>query len=331
MMTTPVTRRNFLVATGCLSGGATIGLWGMRSVVADETRPRWTVACRDAMLRSTGRKDCWAALQAIGAEGVEVEIGPEFTLPGLFHPTTKYTLATAAGREQLAADAKAAGQRITAFCMANRFDERPRGGNQVLRRGRRAAQRLGVPAIRIDVAPVKLAGAEFLTLAVETLKKIMADTESTGVAFAIENHGTTTNDPAVLDALFEKVGSKRLGLTLDTGNFYWFGHPLSKVYELYEAFAPRVFHTHCKSIHYPAAEREKQRPVGWKYAQYTCPLGEGDIDFARVAAILHKAGYHNDLCIEDESLYFRKPSADEATKQLADEVHLLRGIAAAQR
>ena len=326
MMTTPVTRRRFLVATGCLSGSAALGLWGNRSALADEARPQWPVTCRDAMLRSTGRKDCWAALQAIGAEGVEVEIAADLTLPGLFHPTIKYTLATAAGRERLAADAKAAGQRITAFCMMNRFEERPELEIKCCGEAARAAQALGVPAIRIDVVPVKLARPEFLKLAVETLKKIIADTEPTGVAFAIENHGTTTNDPAFLSALFEKVGSKRLGLTLDTGNFYWFGHPLSKVYELYEAFAPRVFHTHCKSIHYPATEREKQRPMGWKYAEYTCPLGEGDIDFARVAAILHKAGYQNDLCIEDESIYFRKPSADEATKQLADEVQLLKRV-----
>ena len=195
MTTTPLTRRRFLVATGCLSGGAALGVWGNRSALADEARPRWTVACRDAMLRSTGRKDCWAALQAIGAEGVEVEIAADLTLPGLFHPTTKYTLVTAAGREQLAADAKAAGQRITAFCMANRFEERPEAEIKCCGEVARAAQGLGVPAIRIDVAPVKLAGPEFLKLAVETLKKIMADTESTGVAFAIENHGTTTNDP----------------------------------------------------------------------------------------------------------------------------------------
>ena len=51
MITRPLTRRRFLVATGCLSGGAAIGLWGNRSTLADETRPRWTVACRDAMLR----------------------------------------------------------------------------------------------------------------------------------------------------------------------------------------------------------------------------------------------------------------------------------------
>ena len=115
MTTTPVTRRGFLAATGGLSGGAALGLWGNRSAWADETRPQLTVACRDAMLRFTGQPDCWAALQAIGAQGVEVQVAPDFTLPGLFHPTIKYTLATAAGRRQLAADAKAAGLRITAF------------------------------------------------------------------------------------------------------------------------------------------------------------------------------------------------------------------------
>jgi sugar phosphate isomerase/epimerase len=327
MMTTRVTRRSFIAGAGCLSGGAMIGLWGRRCAGADQRGAAWPVTCRDAMLRSTGHKDCWAALHAIGAEGVEVDVAADLTLPGLFHPTAKYTLATAAGRERLAADAKAAGQRITAFCMANRFEERPVVEIKCCGEAARAARALGVPAIRIDVWPVKLARTEFLQFAVETLKKIIADTEPTGVAFAIENHGTTTNDPAFLGALFEKVGSKRLGLTLDTANFYWFGHPLSKVYELCESLAGRVFHTHCKSIHYPAAEREKRRPMGWKYAECACPIGEGDIDYARVAAMLRKAGYRNDLCIEDECLYFRKPSAGGATKELAEQVRLLKGIA----
>jgi sugar phosphate isomerase/epimerase len=327
MTTLPVTRRGFIVGAGCLSGGAALGLWSSRSAAADKLPAAWPVTCRDAMLRLTDEKDCWAALHAVGAEGVEAEIAPNLALPGLFHPTIKYTAATAAGRERLAADAKAAGQRITAFCMMNRFDERPEMEIEWCGAAARAAQAMGVPAIRIDVAPVKLARPEFLKLAVAALSKIMAATEPTGVAFGIENHGTTTNDPAVLKSLFEQVGSKRLGLTLDTGNFYWFGHPLSKLYELYEAFAPRVFHTHCKSIHYPAGEREKQRPVGWKYGEYACPLGEGDIDFARVAAILRKAGYRNDLCIEDESIHCRKLSAKEATRQLTGQVRLLKAVA----
>ena len=273
----------------------------------------------------TRQPDCWSALQAAGAEGVEVQVAEDLTLPGLFHPTTKYTVATTAGIEQLAADAKAAGQRITAFCTFNRFDERPKTEIKWCTQVAHVAQALGVPAVRIDVVPARLARADFLKLAAAALKKVMTLSESTGVVFAIENHGDTTNDPAFLNALFDGVGSDRLGLTLDTGNFYWYGHPLSKVYELYEAFAPRVFHTHCKSIRFPAEERDKQRPIGWKYAEYTCPIDQGDLDFARIVAILRKAGYHNDLCVEDESLG-KLAGGDEVTKTLVNETRLLKRL-----
>jgi len=98
------------------------------------------------------------------------------------------------------------------------------------------------------------------------------------------------------------VGSDRFGVTIDTANFYWFGYPLSRLYEIYTEFAPHACHTHCKSIRYPADQREKQRPTGFEYGKYCCPVYEGDIDFRRVAAILYKAGYTGDLCVEDESL-----------------------------
>ncbi len=191
----------------------------------------------------------------------------------------------------------------------------------MVRRSRPRAQILGVPAIRIDAVPAKLARAEFLKQAIETLKRILAATEATGVSFAVENHSNTTNDPAFLAALFEGVGSKRLGLTLDTANFYWFGHPLSKVYELCKTFAPNVRHTHCKNIRYPVSEREKHRPMGWKYAEYGCPVGEGDIDFGRIAKLLYKAGYHNDLCVEDE--FLGTLSAAAATRRLAKQIESL--------
>jgi sugar phosphate isomerase/epimerase len=172
------------------------------------------------------------------------------------------------------------------------------------------------------VVPQKMSRAEFLPFSIETLRKVLAGTEATGVRFAIENHGHTTNDPEFLTPLFQGVGSNRLGLTLDTGNFYWFGHPLAKVYELYETFAPRVRHTHCKSIRYPEAEREKKRAVGWEYAKYNCPIYEGDINFRRVVKILRGAGYAGDLCVEDESLG-RFP-AEERGGILAKEIRHLK-------
>ena len=73
--------------------------------------------------------------------------------------------------------------------------------------GRPSRQDLGVPAIRLDVVPARLSKADFLKVAVAGMRKIMAQTESTGVAFGIENHGHTTNDPKFLNALFKGVGS----------------------------------------------------------------------------------------------------------------------------
>ena len=301
-MTMPQTRRKFFEESGRWLTGL-----GMASLLpgftsAASPKARLAVTCRDAMLRTSSKPDCWSAMIALGAEGVEATITEKLALSGLFHPKHTYSAATPEGIEQVKAELERSKRRITALCMYNRFDERPEVEIEWATRAARAARDLGAKAIRIDVVPHKLGRGPFLDLAVDTLKKIMAATEETGVCFGIENHGNTTNDPEFLQPLFERVGSKRLGLTLDTGNFYWFGHPLAKVHRLFETFAERVFHTHCKSIKYPADQREKQRPVGWKYEKYTCPIDEGDVDFARVIGVLIKAGYTNDLCVENEAL-----------------------------
>lgn len=318
-----LTRRDFLEGSGRLLAG--LGAASLVSAApAGPQRPPLTPSCRDPHLKLTGEKDCWSALRKIGAEGVEATIDEDLSFPVLFHPDRKYSAATPEGIRRLAADLQAAGQKITAFCTYNRFDERPEFEIDWGTKVARAAQALGVKAIRIDVVPRKLAKGEFLKSSIRTLGKLLEATESTGVAFGIENHGNTTNDPRFLKALFGGVGSPRLGLTLDTGNFYWFGHPLSKLYEIFETFAFRVFHTHCKNIKFPEAEREKQRPMGWEYEKYTCPIYEGDVDFRRLVAILRKAGYANDLCVEDESLGRFPPS--ERAEILAKEIRFLKSV-----
>jgi sugar phosphate isomerase/epimerase len=121
------------------------------------------------------------------------------------------------------------------------------------------------------------------------------------------------------------VGSEKLGLTLDCANFYWWGLPLKELYPTYEKFAPRVVHTHCKSIRYPADKQNVQREIGWEYGKYNCPIYEGDLDFKRIVEILRKANYRGDLCIEDESLgkYPQNEQADILRKEIA----LLKGLA----
>lgn len=319
-MSSSMNRRDFIAtsAVACVTATAPLPVTASEK----QQQPSLCLSCRDSNLKETGQKDCWAALQSIGAEGVEAMIDDDLALAGLFHPDRRYTAASDAGIAAVVTDMKAAGKRISALCMFNRFDIRPEFEVQWCTKAARAALALGVKVIRIDVARKKLPEDGFLDFSVRTLKQIIAATESTGVSFAIENHGATTNNPEFLKPLLDRVGSPRLGVTLDTGNLYWFGHPLSKVYTLYELFAPYVRHTHCKSIRFPESEREKARPMGWEYMKYTCPIVEGDIDFHRVVKILRAADYTGDLCIEDESL--RKLPAAQRGPTLAREIKHLK-------
>lgn len=284
----------------------------------------WPVTCRDVMLKRSGAPSCWEAMAAYGVDGVESDIDTDLVLPNLYQESGKSSLATAADRQKLQAVLEKTGKCIAALCMHNRFEERPDVELKWCREVAQAAAELKIPVIRIDVVPRAMSREKFLPFAADLLRKIIDATASTEVRFGIENHGNTTNDPEFLDALFEAVGSQRLGLTLDTGNFYWFGHPLSKLYAIYEHFAQRVFHTHCKSIAYPAEMREKNRAMGWEYQKYHCPIDQGDIDFAKVLAILKKAGYAGDLCIENEGLGSLAPS--EAVETVKKEVTYLRNM-----
>ena len=107
--------------------------------------------------------------------------------------------------------------------------------------------------------------------------------------------------------MYQKVGSERLGSTMDTGNFYWRGYPLSEVYGILRILAPYTKHTHLKNIKYPEEVREETREAGWEYGQFVSPLDEGDIDHSVVLEILARAGYTGDICIEDESMHHYSP------------------------
>ncbi|HOX58743.1 MAG TPA: sugar phosphate isomerase/epimerase family protein [Candidatus Paceibacterota bacterium] len=282
-------------------------------------KKKWPVGCRDAHLKAAGMPDSWSCMKALGAKCAEVNVGLDLTCGSLFHPQRNYTLATPDGIQMLKEDLAASGCRISAFMMANRFDERLEEELDCARRLVPAAQQLGVNVIRIDVVPRKLDGDQFLPFAVGACKRLCAIAEDTPIRYGIENHGKITNDPRFLDRLFDGVGSDKLGLTLDCANFYWWGHPVEDLYPIYKQFAPRAFHTHCKSIRYPADKRNVRREMGWEYGKYCCPIYEGDLDFKRIVKILRRANYQGDLCIENESLgrFPENQRADVLRKEIA--------------
>jgi sugar phosphate isomerase/epimerase len=184
----------------------------------------------------------------------------------------------------------------------------------------RAASELGVPAVRIDAI---MSGEKHLPLeerqrlVASSVRAILDQTPELEIDLGIENHGFQGNDPEFLTGLLLEVDSDRLGLTLDSGNFYWRGWPLSRVYEIFEQFAPVVKHTHIKNIAYPPEIREKQREIGFEYEKYVSPIHEGDIDHTRYFAALRKAGYDRDLCLEDESLGKYAPDRRRANLRAA--------------
>ena len=191
----------------------------------------------------------------------------------------------------------------------------------------KAADQLGLKSVRIDAAmhaepewPLDRCIDRFA----ESMARVIDATSGLEIDIGIENHGYQGNRPEFLDEVFARVDSPRLGLTLDTANFYWYGHPLSKVHEIIERFAPKIKHTHMKNINFPEDVRETQREIGWKYDTYASSLREGDIDLQWTAKVLRDAGYTNSLCIEDESLGRR--SVEERKAVLIDDADYLREV-----
>ena len=145
--------------------------------------------------------------------------------------------------------------------------------------------------------------SDYVNRTAEYVKECLSLTRGYDVSLAMENHGYIANDREFIRDVLKEVSSDRFGLTLDTGNFYWYGYPLSELYEIYKEFAPYVKHTHIKNYIVEEKYREIRR-LGLGIGRiHGAPLYEGDIDLKKVIEILKKAGYDYDLTVEDESLY----------------------------
>jgi sugar phosphate isomerase/epimerase len=318
LTSSPCTRREFIHS--CTGLVLAAGILDHPATSHGASQPgHWTVACRDAHLKTMGQPSCWAALKELGATGVEVSVNEELQCPVLFHPEKKYGVATDDGIRALKEDVAANGLKITALCMNNRLDEQLEREIQWTKGLVAVAQQLAVNAIRIDVVPRAVKPAEFMTFAIKACKQLCDLAKDTPVRFGIENHGNWTNKPENLEGLFDGVGSNQLGLTLDAMNFYWFGHPLKDLDRIFEKFAPRTFHTHCKNLSYPPDKQNSARPMGWEYEKHAAPLYEGDIKYERLIKILGRANYSGDLCLENECLgrFPKEQHADILKREIA--------------
>lgn len=277
------------------------------------------VAIRDVMLAHLN-EDPWQALKEVGVSAIEIEIGKDYKT--INFPGQKAEVFDLSTEEQIASFSENLRKNDIlhcAFLMHNNFDTGDLDEEINWTVGVcKIAEKLGVKAVRIDLAThsEETKPDIFIPQATSAVKKILSLTEDTGINLGMENHGRLANEKEFLDKILQQVDSDRLGLTLDTGNFYWYGYPLSQLYEIMKYYARGVKHTHIKNIRYPAEKREIKREIGWEYGKFVSPIYEGDVDHKRVVSILKEAGYDGDITIEDESLSkFPKEEKGEILKK----------------
>lgn len=269
------------------------------------------LSIRDCMVMGDEFGTPAEGLRHLGVEAVELQLSQEFEVYAM-DSKERLALKTDADAAAYRKHLEGLGIRPCCFLTANDFSQGDMESN--IRWEARAielADLLGMPSVRIDSAMSRERELDFeerVRLFAEGLGGALERTRGSKVTLGIENHGYQGNNLAFQLNVYKQVGSERLGATMDTGNFYWRGYPLSEVYGILNILAPYTKHTHLKNIKYPADRREVIREAGWEYGTYVAPLDEGDIDHAKVLRILADAGYTGDICIEDESLgHYKTP------------------------
>lgn len=246
-----------------------------------------------------------AGLDRLGLDAIELEVTRDLAVydMGAFEPVP---LHSPAARAEYRAALQDAGVRVSSLLtMCDFSGETPEANVAWMARVVELAADLGVSNVRVDTAMTAekdLPFGERVHVFVRDLGEVIRRTEGIDVALGMENHGFQGNNLAFLLNIIEEIGSDRIGMTLDSGNFYWRGYPLSEVYGILKILAPYAKHTHFKNINYPESMRETEREGGYEYGQYVSALDDGDIDHRIVVAMLRDAGYTGDLCIENESL-----------------------------
>lgn len=111
---------------------------------------------------------------------------------------------------------------------------------------------------------------------IESIQKCLPLAEKRGVVLALENHWGLTSTPEGVNRIVESVGSEWLGVTMDCGNFP--EEPYAKLAQI----APHAVLIHAKT-YFGGGE--------W----YSL-----EVDYARVAEIMHGAGFTGYISLEYE-------------------------------
>jgi sugar phosphate isomerase/epimerase len=258
------------------------------------------VAIRDIFLTPTyGFKDVGDGLKELGLRHIEIHVDRNFN-------TTLGNVLDKASLNKVKNFLISNDVEVCAILLDNDFAGDLSSEIEYIVKACEVAHELNCIVVRINAFMRiihSLTMKEYVDKTVKYVRQYLDLTRDYNVSLAMENHGYISNDREFIREVINKVSSERFGLTLDVGNFYWYGYPLNELYDIYREFAPYVKHTHIKNFIVEEGFKEKRR-LGLGVGRIQgAPIYEGDINIKEVIKILHNAGYDYDLTLEDESLY----------------------------
>ena len=192
---------------------------------------------------------------------------------------------------QLLADAGIAATSLGGYCDFAQFDDKAleeqiEGFVGYCQR----AVKLGIPIVRAFAGDVRegYTLADFEKRIIGAFDELIKRVKDLNIQIGIENHGKLANDGFFLRRLIETVASPKLGMTIDTGNFYWAGHPPETVDTFIKLLAPYTISLHIKDVAYRGGE------VAF------VPAGRGIVDLPRLVTLLQGNGYDGPIVSEYE-------------------------------
>jgi sugar phosphate isomerase/epimerase len=245
--------------------------------------------------------------QGYQAIDISLELAPPFLPPPKPHMDSGVD---AARRRAVRDAARAAGLAIGALNAHTNVihgdPEERRRNTEFIRGALHLASDMEVPYV-ISGCGVKLFygwESTYWEWCIEAMRDLTADAERLGVMILIEAaspYGSLVHNLARLQRLLDTEGLEGLGVLFDPAHYHVRG---DSVLDAYLALGDKVKHMHAKDA------RGNSENFGFP------PLGEGEIDFARLIASMVKGGFSGYISVEYEAMAWGYP--DDPLQVLAD-------------
>ncbi|MBN2327123.1 MAG: sugar phosphate isomerase/epimerase [Candidatus Omnitrophica bacterium] len=283
-------------------------IFGNTGQAADS--PGWNVMVCNPLLRQLEMESTWEAANAVGVDAIELGVNSDLLCSSLYVGKERpYRLDTPDNAMKLRRAAQKNGLQTPVICAPIGLDpslehsSAPAWTKTLIQNAHYVGAKLiYFPIVAGNFSTPEYEDDLFVQRSIALLKELSAFGKEHDVIVAIENLSVYWNRPEILRSVMGAFQADDLNLCLDPINFYWYGHPRAKVYEIVREFIPRARHFHVKNVAHPEEMREAVRTPGWEYGKNSVPAADGDLDFKEILTWLHESGYQGAVSIEDDSL-----------------------------